>query len=60
MSRHRHSTVTGYQFPSVQVRRADRRRQAELRLQLGSVWVDTGLVFTKVDGSALVPDSTSQ
>jgi len=37
-----------------------RRRQAELRLQLGSAWVDTGLVFTKADGGALVPDSVSQ
>ncbi|RZU31170.1 phage integrase family protein [Blastococcus saxobsidens] len=45
---------------TLEVLRAQRRRQAELRLQLGSAWVDTGLVFTKADGSALVPDSVSQ
>jgi integrase len=45
---------------TVEVLRAHRRRQAELRLLLGSAWVDTGLVFAKADGSALVPDSVSQ
>ena len=45
---------------TVEVLRAHRRRQAELRLLLGSAWVDTGLVFTKADGAALVPDSVSQ
>lgn len=45
---------------TVDVLRAYRRRQAELRLLLGAAWVDTGLVFTKADGSALVPDSVSQ
>ena len=45
---------------TAEVLRAHRRRQAELRLLLGSAWVDTGLVFTKADGSALVPDSSSQ
>jgi hypothetical protein len=42
------------------VLRAHQRRQAALRLLLGSAWVDTGLVFAKADGSALVPDSVSQ
>jgi integrase len=42
------------------VLRAHRRRQAELRLLLGSAWVDTGLVFTKADGAALMPESVSQ
>ena len=45
---------------TVEVLRAHRRRQAELRLLLGTAWVDSGLVFTKADGSALVPDSASQ
>jgi integrase len=45
---------------TVEVLRAHRRRQAELRLLFGGAWVDTGLVFTKADGSALVPDSVSQ
>ena len=45
---------------TAEVLRAHRRRQAELRLMLGSAWVDTGLVFTKADGAALVPDSASQ
>jgi integrase len=45
---------------TIDVLRAHRRRQAELRLLLGSAWVDTGLVFIKADGSALVPDSASQ
>ncbi len=45
---------------TVDVLRAHRRRQSELRLLLGLAWVDTGLVFTKADGSALVPDSASQ
>jgi integrase len=45
---------------TVEVLRTHRRRQAELRLLLGSAWVDSGLVFTKADGSALVPDSVSQ
>ncbi len=45
---------------TVEVLRAHRRRQAELRLLLGTAWVDSGLVFTEADGSALVPDSASQ
>jgi hypothetical protein len=45
---------------TVEVLRAHRRRQAELRLLMGSAWVDTRLVFTKADGAALVPDSVSQ
>ena len=45
---------------TVEVLRAHRRRQAELRLLFGGAWVDTGLVFTKADGSALVPDSVSR
>jgi integrase len=45
---------------TVEVLRARKRRQAELRLLLGPAWVDSGLVFTKADGSALVPDSASQ
>ena len=45
---------------TVEVLCAHRRRQAALRLLLGSAWVDTGRVFTKADGSALVPDSASQ
>jgi hypothetical protein len=45
---------------TLEVLRPHRRRQTELRLRLGSAWVDTGLVFTKADGSAVVPDSASQ
>ena len=45
---------------TLDVLRTHRRRQTEFRLQLGSAWVDTGLVFTKADGAALVPDSVSQ
>jgi integrase len=45
---------------TLEVLRQHRRRQSELRLLLGSAWVDTGLAFTKADGSALVPDSVSQ
>jgi len=45
---------------TLEVLRTHRRRQAELRLLLGSAWIDTGLVFTKADGAALVPDSVSQ
>ncbi len=45
---------------TVEVLRAHRRHQSQLRLLLESAWVDTGLVFTKADGSALVPDSASQ
>ena len=44
----------------MEVLRAHRRREAELRLLMGSTWVDTGMVFAKADGSALVPDSVSQ
>jgi integrase len=35
---------------TLEVLRAHRRRQAELRLLLGSAWIDTGLVFAKADG----------
>src|SRR5687767_4871939 len=37
---------------TLEVLRAHRRRQAELRLLLGSAWIDTGLVFAKAEGSA--------
>jgi hypothetical protein len=45
---------------TVCVLRAWKRRQAEFRLLLGPAWLDSGRVFTKADGSALVPDSASQ
>src|SRR4051812_31103321 len=45
---------------TVEVLRAWKRQQAELRLLLVPAWGDCGLVLTKADGSALVPDSASQ
>ena len=53
-------TKTDTSARTVDVLRAHRRRKSELRLLLGSAWIDTGLVFTKADESALVPDSASQ
>jgi integrase len=45
---------------TVAVLRAHRRAQAAARLAWGAAWVDSGLVFTKEDGSALNPDAVSQ
>jgi hypothetical protein len=45
---------------TVAVLRAHRRAQTEARLAWGAAWVDSGLVFTKEDGSALNPDTVSQ
>ncbi|HEX3542778.1 MAG TPA: tyrosine-type recombinase/integrase [Acidimicrobiales bacterium] len=39
--------------------RAHRRRQLEERLAWGPAWVDSGLVFTREDGSPLHPESLS-
>jgi integrase len=41
---------------TVGVLREHRRRQAEERLGWGGAWVDTGLVFTREDGSPLHPE----
>lgn len=40
--------------------RDHRRRQLEERMAAGSGWADTGLVFTREDGSALHPDALTQ
>ena len=40
--------------------RAQRRRQLEERLAWGEAWTDTGLVFTREDGTAMHPQSISQ
>jgi integrase len=45
---------------TVDVLRLHRVRQLEERLQWGAAWIDTGLVFTAEDGSALVPDHVSR
>ncbi len=41
---------------TVAVLRAHRARQAAERLQAGTAWLNTGLVFTREDGSAVHPD----
>jgi integrase len=41
---------------TVAVLRGHRARQSAERLQCGSAWVSTGLVFTREDGSAVHPD----
>ncbi|GGS97493.1 site-specific integrase [Planobispora rosea] len=45
---------------TVQVLRAYKKRQSEMRLALGTGWVDSGRVFTKETGEALSPDGISQ
>lgn len=40
---------------TVAMLRAHRRRQLEERLKWGEAWTDTGLVFTREDGTALHP-----
>ncbi len=42
---------------TVAVLRAHRRRQLEERMAWGEAWVDSGLVFTREDGSALHPQT---
>ncbi|GAC1569993.1 MAG: tyrosine-type recombinase/integrase [Candidatus Dormibacteria bacterium] len=42
---------------TVAVLRAHRARQLEERLAWGRAWVDTGQVFTREDGSAVLPSS---
>lgn len=37
-----------------------RRRQSARRLELGAAWTDTGLVFTKDDGTAWHPDALTE
>ena len=39
--------------------KAWRKRQAAEQLRAGSIWQDTGLVFTREDGSTLQPDGVS-
>ena len=39
--------------------KSHRRRQLEERLAWGAAWVDTGLVFTREDGTALHPETIS-
>lgn len=43
--------------PTVAMLRAHRRRQLEERLAWGEAWTDTGLVFTREDGTGLHPDT---
>jgi len=45
---------------TIAVLRSHRARQAAERLAWGSAWVDTGLVFTREDGSRLVPERVSR
>jgi len=45
---------------TVKALRNHRAAQAEQRLAWGAAWVDSGLVFTKDDGSPLNPDGVSQ
>jgi integrase len=44
---------------TIAVLRAWRKHQADERLALGPGWVDTGLVFTREDGTALSPQGVS-
>jgi integrase len=45
---------------TVSVLRGWRRTQLEQRLAAGAGWQDTGAVFTRPDGRALLPDSVTQ
>lgn len=45
---------------TVAVLRAWKKRQLEERVKIGAAYQDSGLVFTKVDGSVLHPDLFSQ
>ena len=45
---------------TVAVLKGHRVRQAERRLAAGSLWIDTGRVFTREDGSHLHPDVLSK
>jgi len=45
---------------TVDVLRSHRRRQLEERMLAADVWVDTGLVFTRQDGTILSPDWTTR
>lgn len=45
---------------TVKVLRAWRKRQSEERLRAGELWVNTGLVFTREDGSKLRDEGVSQ
>jgi integrase len=45
---------------TVDVLRRHRAQQAKERLAYGQAWVDTGLVFTREDGSRLVPEHVSR
>lgn len=44
---------------TVEALRAHRKRQLEERLFVGEAWQDTGLVFTRADGTALDPQTVS-
>lgn len=46
----------GLDAGTVAVLRSHRKRQLEERMAWGAGWTDTGLVFTKEDGSGLHPD----
>lgn len=48
----RHLALDGWTVDSL---RDHRRRQLEERLVAGPAWLDTGLVFTREDGSAIPP-----
>lgn len=43
--------------PVVRMLREHRKRQMEFRLLVGPMWTETGLIFTKADGTALRPDT---
>lgn len=45
---------------TLKVLRAWRKRQAEEKLAIGELWVDTGLVFTREDGRPLRAEGVSQ
>lgn len=54
------SRVVSLDAETVAVLRAWNKAQKEERLALGPGYVDSGLVFTKLDGSELLPSSFSQ
>lgn len=45
---------------NIELLKAWRRQQRRERLAAGGAWVDSGLIFTKPDGSALRPDRVSE
>jgi len=56
---HRDRTIA-LDATTVSVLKAQHRRQLQDKLRWGSLWVNSGLVFTKQNGEPLVPDTVSQ